>query len=205
MLQGMEEVTAGDDDDATGPRCSGAMSGVAASSHSASASRLPAGSPGGGAASGCTRSRARHPLCCGVSGSAKAPEVMTAQVPASNTKTPQVREPEKINTETTRTKRHYPAHGSTAAKIAMQAPDQPLCRSSGLTTFIGSANSGVTGLLLTGRLKVRVLSREPCDVSRHPEPTSRVRGSCVCGVGGVFRVGGLGGGRWAGSCGWGRG
>jgi len=47
VLQGMEEVTAGDDDDATGPRCSGAMSGVAASSHSASASRLPAGSPGG--------------------------------------------------------------------------------------------------------------------------------------------------------------
>src|SRR6266851_8750788 len=114
----MKEVTAGGD--APGPQCLGAMSGVC---------RLDppwpppvAYRPDPGelefAASRCTRSPARHAQCCGFGCSAKAPEVMTTQVLASNTKTPQVREPEKINTGTTRTKRHYPAHDNTAASMA---------------------------------------------------------------------------------------
>jgi hypothetical protein len=49
----------------------------------------------------------------------KVPEVTTIKVLTFNTKTPQVREPEKINTGTTRTKRHYPARDGTAAKMAM--------------------------------------------------------------------------------------
>jgi hypothetical protein len=40
---------------------------------------------------------------------------------ANNTKAIPVRVPEKINTQVTRTKRHYPAHGGTTATMAMQA------------------------------------------------------------------------------------
>jgi hypothetical protein len=64
--------------------------------------------------------RSRAPTCALLRRQvfAKAPEVMTTQVLASNTKTPQVRELEKINTGVTRTKRHYPAYGSTTARMA---------------------------------------------------------------------------------------
>src|SRR5262249_31630040 len=80
--------------------------------------------PGGlePAASRCRRSRARHAYSRGVGGRAKALELMTTQVLVSNTKTHKPGDPEKINTGTTRTKRYYPAHGGTGAKMAVYPP-----------------------------------------------------------------------------------
>ena len=44
------------------------------------------------------------------------------------TKTPQVRVPEVFPTRIPRTKRHYAAHGDTAANMALLASDKLLCR-----------------------------------------------------------------------------
>jgi hypothetical protein len=109
------------DGDALGCSARVPFPGAVASTHPvAPLHGLPAPDFGGQlefAASGMHAFHARHARY-GVGGSAKAPEVMTAQALAPNTKTPQVRDPEKINTGTTRTKRHYPAQGSAAAKMA---------------------------------------------------------------------------------------
>jgi len=56
---------------------------------------------------------------------------------AANTAVTHVRLREGSNTRITRTKRHYPAHVGTPAKMASQAPDRPIAGKAGCGAVLG--------------------------------------------------------------------